>query len=319
MANSALVAMLRTAATTVLYDYERLLSLAGIADGLPPVPTVVCLAEQSRYPFPAANTMPWQLEGVARALQAATHPTIGWQRAGVLLQSGADQDLNGYQPVLRALGLPSTPVPEPMWGANAVLLPTLRTDTRSTLGGALWCAAQIAASDRQPTTAQEIIEAFAMLRQRYANVCAVMDGTTAGNGPSPEVRNVLLASADPVALDAVAARLLGFDPLRDVEAVRLAHERGLGVGDPRHIELVGDADLANERWRFTVGQASFPARVLHRVGGSCRISEGSGLVARLYQERYHWPVEQRWIFESWLRGSEWGRLFARYQRLNLAA
>jgi len=65
-----------------------------------------------------------------------------------------------------------------------------------------------------------------------------MDGTFAGDGPGPRcmvphVKNVLLASADQVAIDAVAAKLMGFDPLKDCKYIRLAHDAGLGCGDVR--------------------------------------------------------------------------------------
>mgnify|MGYP001134380731 CR=1 FL=1 len=45
-----------------------------------------------------------------------------------------------------------------------------------------------------------------------------MDGTTAGTGAGPRmiqpvVKNVILASSDQVAIDAVAAKLMGFEPL----------------------------------------------------------------------------------------------------------
>ncbi len=38
--------------------------------------------------------------------------------------------------------------------------------------------------------------------------------------------------------DAGAAKLMGFEPM-NIAYIRLAHERGLGVGDIRQIELVG--------------------------------------------------------------------------------
>jgi len=66
----------------------------------------------------------------------------------------------------------------------------------------------------------------------------------------PTPRNVILASADQVAIDAVAAKLMGFDPLRDIKFIRLAHEMGLGCGDPRDIEIVGDVEAAKENWNF---------------------------------------------------------------------
>jgi uncharacterized protein (DUF362 family) len=68
-----------------------------------------------------------------------------------------------------------------------------------------------------------------------------MDGTTAGNGPGPRtmfpvVKNYMLASDDQVAIDAVAAKMMGFDPM-SLEYVNVAHEDGLGVGDPRDAAL----------------------------------------------------------------------------------
>ena len=82
----------------------------------------------------------------------------------------------------------------------------------------------------------------------HRGVFAVMDGTFAGDGPGPRcmvphVKNVILASADQVAIDAVAAKLMGIDPM-SIKFIRLAHEHGLGCGDPREIEIVGDQEAA---------------------------------------------------------------------------
>jgi uncharacterized protein (DUF362 family) len=47
---------------------------------------------------------------------------------------------------------------------------------------------------------------------------------------TPHVKNYILASGDVVAIDAVAAKMMGFDPL-SIKFIRLAHERGLGCGN----------------------------------------------------------------------------------------
>src|SRR5436309_14013130 len=91
---------------------------------------------------------------------------------------------------------------------------------------------------------EKLVDLLAIQREIHSGLFAVMDGTTAGNGPGPRtmfpvVKNVMLASSDQVAIDAVAAKLMGFDPL-SIGYIRLAHEDRLGVGDPREIELVGD-------------------------------------------------------------------------------
>ena len=54
----------------------------------------------------------------------------------------------------------------------------------------------------------------------------------------------MLASDDQVAIDAVAAKMMGFDPLT-IGYIRGGHDDKLGVGDPREIEIVGD-DVSNE-------------------------------------------------------------------------
>ncbi len=63
-----------------------------------------------------------------------------------------------------------------------------------------------------------------------------------GDGPaSGTLRNTgfILASLDAVALDAVAAKMIGLDPLA-VASTRSCYERGLGEADLAKIEIVGD-------------------------------------------------------------------------------
>ena len=72
----------------------------------------------------------------------------------------------------------------------------------------------------------------------------VMDGIMAmeGNGPmngKPKKMNLLLFSADPVALDATVCRIIGVDPKYSL-TVNIGAESGLGVYAENEIELVGD-------------------------------------------------------------------------------
>jgi hypothetical protein len=84
-----------------------------------------------------------------------------------------------------------------------------------------------------------------------------------GDGPGPRcmvphVKNVILASADQVAIDAVAAKMMGFDPM-SLKMIRLAHEQGLGVGNPSEIEMVGD-DVKGVNWQFSNNENTFASR-----------------------------------------------------------
>jgi len=66
------VAVLRTKPETVPPDIERLCELAGMKDALRPGATTILKDNISwHYPFPGANTTPWQLEGTIRALRAS--------------------------------------------------------------------------------------------------------------------------------------------------------------------------------------------------------------------------------------------------------
>ncbi|HTD76917.1 MAG TPA: DUF362 domain-containing protein, partial [Chloroflexota bacterium] len=158
-------------------------------------------------------------------------------------------------------------------------------------------------------------------------------GTTAGNGPGPrtmypEIKNVILASCDQVAIDAVAAKLMGFDPL-SIGYIRRAHDAGLGIGDPRDIELVGDTDLANESWNFRVGDNGAsrvgdivwfgPLKPVQNVLMRTPLVNLFILGSEVYHDYYRWPARDRAVFEGWLANTQWGNLFQHYHQVGALA
>ncbi len=97
--------------------------------------------------------------------------------------------------------------------------------------------------------AAEDREAFAqMLVDLYGAVAPgvnLMDAVVAMEGEGPNAGDarhlgVILASADGVALDAVACAIAGVDPL-SLTTTRLAHEQGIGCGDLADIEIRGES------------------------------------------------------------------------------
>jgi uncharacterized protein (DUF362 family) len=77
----------------------------------------------------------------------------------------------------------------------------------------------------------------------------VIDGFVAmeGRGPvhgKPVQMNTIIASTDPVAADATAARAMGFNPDM-VDHIRWAHESGMGQKDPT--QILGDGVDAVKR------------------------------------------------------------------------
>lgn len=92
---------------------------------------------------------------------------------------------------------------------------------------------------------QALVDIVAGLKTRVPLTLSLMDGIIAMEGAGPShgsSRQVgwLSASMDPVALDVVAAAIMGFNPSRVLTIVQAA-EAGLGIADPSRIELRGAA------------------------------------------------------------------------------
>src|SRR6266702_7404599 len=107
MPNKATVAALRTRPDRVLDDYARLVDLAGAARYLQPGATTILKDNISwHFPFPAANTTPWQLEGTVRALHAnGFNDLVCVQNKTVVTDAFKGEDLNGYVPIFRGYGI----------------------------------------------------------------------------------------------------------------------------------------------------------------------------------------------------------------------
>ena len=364
MPTKATVAALRTRPERVLEDYERLIDLAGVAHYLQAgAPTILKDNISWHFPFPAANTTPWQLEGTVRALRARGYPDLTCvQNKTVVTDAFKGEDLNGYVPIFKGYNIPvlynfkdsdmrwvriepkakmmvlnsifpeGIHVPDFFFGKNIVHLPTVKCHIYTTTTGAMKNAFGGLLNTRRHYTHswihETLVDLLAIQKEIHAGIFAVMDGTTAGNGPGPrtmypEIKNVILASGDQVAIDAVAAKLMGLDPL-SIPYIRLAHDAGLGVGDPREIELVGDSDLAQESWGFQVGDNGAsrvgdlvwfgPLKPMQNVLMRTPLVNLFILGSEIYHDYYRWPTRDRRVFEGWLANTPWGGLFQEYHR-----
>src|SRR3990172_8216898 len=183
-------------------------------------------------------------------------------------------------------------IPKRFIGENILHLPTVKTHVFTTMTGAMKNAFGGLLNERRHWTHEVIHETLVDLlriqKKIHTGVFAVMDGTFAGDGPGPRcmipyVKNVILASADQVAIDATSARLMGFDPL-NIKFIRLAHDAGLGCGDPKEIEMVGDLDAAAENWKFD--------------GPFKKMTFASSMQHKIYWGGLKKPVE--WSLKTWL-------------------
>jgi uncharacterized protein (DUF362 family) len=361
MAKKSRVAVLLTSPDKVLDDYIKIGELAGLNDSLQTDAETILKDNISWHlPFPGANTVPWQLEGAIKSLQSAgisnlvavhndtvvTNPYIG----GKLLKLKAvykkydiperynndPKDLiwSVYSPKAKMLVLDKIfpegiKIPQFFHGKNIVHLPTLKTHIYTTTTGAMKNAFGGLLNTKRHYTHSVIHETLVDLlqiqKEIHPGLFCFMDGTTAGSGPgprtmTPHVKNVILASADQVAIDAVAAKIMGFDPLA-IKYIRLGHEAGLGCGDPREIEVVGE-DISGMNFNFSVGDnlASSvgdifwfsPLKFLQKLLFHTPLVYIFVFGSSFYHDRFWYPVKGKKVFSGWLNETEWGRLFKLY-------
>jgi len=355
--------VLLTRPETVLQDYQRLFELAEGDKALRRGKTTILKDNITwHFPMPGANTTPWQLEGAILALRrAGFDDLVCVQNQTVVTNAFKGEDLNGYAPIFRHHGVPAlynfrkedmtwVPfrprarmlaldhiypegilLPDYFIGKNIVHLPTVKTHMYTTTTGAMKNAfGGLLSKHRHYTHSwihETLVDLLAIQKEIHPGIFAVMDGTTAGNGAGPRmiqpvVKNVIMASADQVAIDAVAARLMGFDPLA-IGYIRLAHEQGLGVGDPREIEMVG-SDVAAESWGFEVGYNTHsflawlawygPTSIFQKLVLRTPLVAIPTLIGEIEQDYLYWPLKYRAIAKRWRSETAWGRLFQQYRQ-----
>jgi hypothetical protein len=223
-------------------------------------------------------------------------------------------------------------IPDDFHGTNIVHLPTVKCHIYTTTTGAMKNAFGGLLNTKRHYTHSWIhatlVDLLAIQKEIHSGLFAVMDGTTAGDGPGPRtmrpaIKNVMLASEDQVAIDSVAAAMMGFEPM-DLEYISLADEQGLGNGRRESIEVVGDVELADQRWGFKVGDngASMvgdlmwfgPLKRFQKLFFHTPLVNLFVFGSEAYHDYYRWPMRDRKVFEGWKQSTEWGRLFEEYQR-----
>ena len=356
------VAVLRTGPETVLADYGRLMQLAGLRQALPQDRETILKVNISWQTwYPACSTTPWQLEGVIRALiDAGYDDLIAAQNNTVVVDAYVAEQNNKHKYVVDKYGVrnahlyepdyewvryePKRPflvldevypegvyIPEVLIGRNIIQLPTVKTHVFTTITGAMKNAfGGLLGTKRHWTHGvihETLVDLLMIQQDIHPGLFAVMDGTFAGDGPGPRAmrwheKNVLLASADQVAIDAVSAKLQGFDPL-SIPFIRIAHELGLGVGDPAEIEIVGeDRDwVMSQDWRFVQedtlasrGQKMIyhgPLKPIEPLLLRTPLVPWSYFASNLYHNVYWYPFVGRKRAEAALQ-TKWGRMFTEY-------
>lgn len=355
------VVVLKTSPATVLDDIERLMKLAEFESALSrDIRTGLKINISWQTWYPACSSTPWQIEGVIRALQGADYNDIVGVHNDTVVVDTADGERNNkhrfvtdkyripclylynqdfewveYKPksrpflVLDKVYPDGVFIPKALVGMNMIHLPTVKTHVFTTITGAMKNAfGGLLHRDRHWTHAvihDTLVDLLAIQQEIHPGLFAVMDGTFAGDGPGPRAmrwheKDILLASADQVAIDAVSARLQGFDPL-NIRFIRKAHDLGLGVGDPRQIEIVG-YDIGQEKpWGFVQedtfasrGQKMIyhgPLKPLEKVLLQSPLVPWAYFASNFYHNVYWYPFVGRTRVKEALQ-TRWGQLFRNY-------
>ncbi len=350
----ARVAILKTDVDRVIDDYGRLMRMARYQDVLSRDRDTLLKLNLSwtRY-FPACSSQPWQLEGVVRALLEdgyARERLIPVENRTVVTEPWKGALNNRWLPVLDRAGLPFQPLTEVRWtvhrfaskllmldrifpegieipemflGRQILHLPTVKTHGHSVTTGAVKNAFGGLLKEVRHYAHKHIhevlVDLMIMQREIHPAVFAVMDGTVCGDGAGPRtmhphVKDSRLASADSIAIDAVAARMMGFDPMR-IGYLRMGHEMGLGKADPREIEYVGES-VEGVNFGFQVARSLViwgdqmlrrgPLRFLEKIALHSPLVVWAPLASNIYHDWIWYPTIGRSRIRAFRR-TKWGR------------
>ena len=122
-----------------------------------------------------------------------------------------------------------------------------------------------------------------------------------------------------VAIDAISAKMMGYDPMK-IKFIKIAHDKGLGIGDPKQIDIIGE-DISNVNFRFTTrkspvifldqvfrkGSLSFIEPLLFHTGLFNLCILGS----MVYHDYLWYPTIGKYRINKFMK-TEWGKLFKKY-------
>jgi uncharacterized protein (DUF362 family) len=134
-------------------------------------------------------------------------------------------------------------IPEILTRTELITIPLMKTHNKTVITGAIknqWGCLQELRHNFHLVLSEALVDVNSIIKPRFA----VMDATIGleENGPKsgkPKEVGLVLASGDLVALDTVAARIMGFDPL-NIHHIQLCFQHGLGTANFTQIQVVGE-------------------------------------------------------------------------------
>ena len=358
--NNGKVFIVKTTPESVLQDYAWILREAKIDKVFDRASKTFLKVNISwdRY-YPGCSTAPWQLEGVIKELKrcginkliAAHNGTVvvNPERGRIENKHKNVEDKYGieyvvldapesewvhYKPKRKLLILDKIfpdgiKIPSTFYDSNIIHLPTMKTHVFTTMTGAMKNAfGGLLNYNRHWTHAdihKTLVDLLVIQQDIHKKIFAVSDGAFSGDGPGPRAmrikeKNIIVGGYDQVAVDAVVAKMMGFDPMK-IEKLRIAHELKLGVAKPEEIRIIGE-DVSSVNWHYSANENTFaskgqkliywgPLKPLEKFLLRSKIAPWAFFASDIYHNKY-WL---RFIGKSRIRKamkSKWGKLFQRY-------
>lgn len=357
--NQSKVAVLRTSPQTILEDYKELMHLADYESFISKnTETLIKLNLSWTKYFPSCSSQPWQLEGVIRTLFQDGYKKeklIPVENKTVVTEPIKGAKNNKWTPIIQNYDLLFIPLPDVEWvkyefkskllklneifpegieipkmfiGKYIIHLPTVKTHGHSTTTGAVKNAFGGLLKEIRHFAHRYIhevlVDLLMMEKELHPGKFCVMDGTVCGDGAGPrtmepKVKNIILASGDSVAIDSISAKIMGFDPM-NIPYIRMAHEMGLGVGDPGEIDVFGE-DISEINFQFQAKRSLV-------IWGDQMIRKGfmrpfeklllrsplfvwAPFASNIYHDCLWYPTVGRKRIKQFLK-TDWGQLWQRY-------
>lgn len=356
------VAIVRTSPNRVLEDYRTIINLAGINKTIKKEnKTILKLNLSWTKFFPACSTPPWQLDAVLRFLREENYKdVIAVENQTVVTHPWKGAYFNKWLPILRKYEVEFIPLTDVEWvpyepksemlamydifeeilipkiffGTNIIHLPTMKTHGHTITTGAIKNAFGGLIPKYRHHAHKRIhevlVDLLAIQKEIHKGIFAVMDGCVCGDGAGPrtmvpKIGNIILASEDQVAIDATAAKIMGFDPMK-IDYIRLAHEKGLGCGDLDQIEILGmeKSEFKTLKFGFKVKKSpiiSWDQRLrkgtenvkwLHKLLFYSSIFKIFIFVSEFYHDRIWYQTVGRKRIKEFLK-TDWGKIFLIYE------
>ena len=269
---------------------------------------------------------------VVDGARAAEHPHLREHEEWINIRDAVG-DLTKKFPCLNEVYPKGFMIPKRFIGENIIHLPTVKTHVFTTTTGAMKNAFGGLLNEHRhwthPVIHETLVDLLMIQKKIHRGVFAVMDGTFAGDGPGPRcmmphVKNVILASADQVAIDAVAAKLMGFDPL-SIKFIRMAHDLGSAAAIRATSRSSATSSAAAENWHF-VGpfkKMTFASRMQHKIyWGPMKkpiewslktvLAPWAYIASVIYHDSFWYPMNAKRQMHDVL-DSPWGRLFRNWE------